>query len=477
MMRLSIPPSRKMLVNIAVVIAVVQCAWAQAAPTGYRTWTSRKGTQITARLVRQTGTQVVLRNESGKEFRVGVNALSPEDIAYLGTLPRKSGAKVVSGTDWPGWRGPSRDGKSTETGLLKSWPPGGPKRLWEKNDIGEGYSGVAVASGSIYVTGAISDQLRVFSYDLDGESRWTITHGPSWTKSHSGTRATPTIDGEVLYLLSGNGKIACYRTRDGREVWTRDMADFGGKPGHWGYAESLLVNGDQLYASPGGRRSMVALDKKTGRTLWESTGNGGSSHYCSPILVNSGSKSMLVNGNGGGLFALNVKDGRLLWSNDFSANNTANVPTPAYADDHVFWANGYGKGGICMKLSAGGSAEEAWRTGDFVCHHGGYVIHEGYIYGNHSGGWTCMELKSGKEMWNEKGVGKGSLCYADGMLYTFGESGGKMGLVSCRSDRFEQKGEFRVDGGGPSWAHPVVAGGRLYLRYAQNLYCYDVKAK
>jgi len=457
-----------------VVLAMITCGpVAQAAPGEYRTWTSRKGTRIKATLVRQSGGQVVLRNEAGKTFRVSGRALSAADTAYLDGLGAAP-TSAASGGDWPYWRGPRRDGKSTETGLLKSWPPEGPRLLWKHNDIGEGYSGVAVAAGSVYITGAVNEQLKLFSYDLGGKARWTVTHDRSWTKSYPGSRATPTVDGDGIYLLGGDGKIACYGTRDGKEVWTREMADFGGRPGGWGYSESLLVSGDRVYASPGGRKSVVALDKTSGRTIWESEGNRGSAHYCSPILIQHGGKSMLVQGNGGGLFAVNAKDGKLLWSTDFSANNTANVPTPAYADDHVVWGTGYGKGAVCMELTSGGSAREAWRTKDLVCHHGGYIIHEGHVYGNHSGGWTCLDLKTGQKKWYERGVGKGSVCYADGMLYTFSEKSGKMGLVSCRPDRFEQHGEFSVAGSGPSWAHPVVAGGRLYLRYAANLYCFDV---
>ncbi|MHC4496534.1 MAG: hypothetical protein ACYSYM_12015, partial [Planctomycetota bacterium] len=166
--------------------------------------------------------------------------------------------------------------------------------------------------------------------------------------------------------------------------------------------------------------------------------------------------------------------------NDWSAKNVANCPDPVYSDGHVFWANGYGKGGICLKLSSAGSkvsAEEAWTTKDMVCHHGGYIVHEGHIYGNHSGGWSCLNLKTGEVKWTEKAVGKGSLCFADGMLYLFGERGGKAALATCSPEGLVVKGNVTVEGSGPSWAHPVVIGGRLYLRYADNLYCFDVKAK
>jgi outer membrane protein assembly factor BamB len=169
----------------------------------------------------------------------------------------------------------------------------------------------------------------------------------------------------------------------------------------------------------------------------------------------------------------------MLWSNPFSANNTANCPTPAFADGYVFWANGYGQGGICLELQVRGervAAAPAWTSREMVCHHGGYVIHEGHIYGNHAESWVCLDLRTGQRKWRERGVGKGSLCYADGMLYLFAEDGGHAALATCSPQGLELRGELTVDGEEKSWAHPVVIGGRLYLRYADNLYCFNVRS-
>jgi outer membrane protein assembly factor BamB len=189
---------------------------------------------------------------------------------------------------------------------------------------------------------------------------------------------------------------------------------------------------------------------------------------------------LIVTGTRAGIACFSLKTGQALWSNDWCTGNTANCPDPAYSDGHVFWANGYRKGGICLKLEASGdkvSADEAWTTDEMVCHHGGYIIHEGYIYGNHNAGWSCLNLKTGERKWHERAVGKGSLCFADGMLYLFSERGGKAALATCSPEGLTVKGNVTVEGSGPSWAHPVVIGGRLYLRYAENLYCFDVKAK
>jgi len=335
-----------------------------------------------------------------------------------------------------------------------------------------------VGSNTIYISGDSEGQLHLFAFDLNGQLKWKAARGPAWTNQHPGARSTPTYDGGRLYIVSGHGKVGCYDAKTGNPVWTKEMKEFGGSPGGWGYAESVLVTRDLAVVSPGNKNAIVALDKLTGATKWLSPGNQGPAHYCSAVVAFHDKTPMIVQGNGGGIFAVHPKDGRVLWQNDFAARNTANCPTPAYADGHVFWANGYGKGAICLKIDTaadGLTATEAWRSNEMDCHHGGFILHEGYIYGNNRGGWACLELKTGKKMWNGQGVGKGSLCFADGMLYTFGENGGQAGLVPAVPDKFEVKGQFRVEGKGPSWAHPVVTGGRLYLRYQDNLYCFDVK--
>jgi len=382
------------------------------------------------------------------------------------------------GGDWPWWRGPNHDGKSPDTGLLRQWPSGGPELLWKVDGLGKGFSNVAVVGDTVYTTGDVNDKLAIFAFDSEGTLKWKTEADDAWTKNHPGSRATPTIDGDRLYLLSGHGQIGCYDAAGGQVKWTRSAGEFGGRPGGWGYAESVLILGDLAIFKPGGAQCIAALDKLTGKTVWTSSGFSAGPEYSSCLPIEYDGRTLLATGTRGGLVCVDAADGSLQWMNDWSANNTANCPTPAYGDGYVFWANGYGKGGICMKLkTAGGKvdADVAWTTGDMVCHHGGYVIQDGYIYGNHSGGYSCLELKTGAVLWNEKAVGKGSLCWADGMLYLFGERGGAAALGTCSTDGLEIRGEVSVAGEGPSWAHPVVIGGRLYLRYDTNLYCFDVK--
>lgn len=389
-----------------------------------------------------------------------------------------AGLGSAAANEWPGWRGPNRDGKSLEKGFLKTWPAGGPKLVWKATGIGAGFSSATVAGGAIFTSGIKDGKLHLIRLDMDGKIKWSKPIEDTFVQSHSGSRSSPTFDNGKLYIVTDQGKVGCYDAATGDEQWTKKFSEFGGKMPSWGFAESVLVAGDMAFVTPGGKNCIVALNKKTGEKVWGSD-QFANAHYSSPILVKFNNTLMIINGTQGGIIAVEARTGKTLWSNNFSAGNTANCPTPAYEDGYVFWANGYGKGGICLKLEAGPggavTATEAWRTRDMDCHHGGYIIKDGFIYGNHGQGWTCLDLKTGEKKWNVPAVAKGSLCYADGMLYLFSEKNGRAGLGPADPSGFSLTGDFTVQGSGPSWAHPVIAGGRLYLRYDDNLYAFDIK--
>jgi len=382
--------------------------------------------------------------------------------------------------EWPGWRGPNRDGKSTDKGLLSQWPETGPKLLWKVEDIGSGYSSVATSKSVVYITGNVQGKLTIFAFDSNGKLKWKTIADSAARRGPKASRATTTIDSGNLYLMSGNGVVGCFDTKTGTKKWSQDVNQFGGKSGGWGYTESVLIYKNLAVVKPGGQNGIVALDKNTGKTVWKSTGFKAGPEYSSCIAFTFEGKELICTGTKSGLVCVDANDGKLIWSNKFSAGNTANCPTPVYADGYVFWSNGYGRGGICMKLKKQNNvvtADEVWKSKDMENHHGGFIIEKGYIYGNHKGGWACLDLKTGKKMWDEKAVGKGSICYADGMLYLFSESKGRAGLATLSPKGLELKGKMEVKGSGRSWAHPVVAGGRLYLRYDKNLYCFDVRQK
>lgn len=479
---------RHVFSGLATFLAVLSLTTVPAAETGRgkkpaaqqaRNWTDATGQhRIRATLLGVEDDKVRLRKSDGSEITVPLERLSELDqkwVAKQATALESQAAASEGGGEWPSFRGPNRDGKSPDTGLLKEWPEGGPKLLWKTDILGEGFASVAVSGGQVYVTGNVGDQFTLFAFNLDGSLNWKVVVGPKANVSYPATRATPTVDGNRLYLLSSGGKVTCHDVKNGKVLWSRDKDEFGGSPGGWGYAESVLIYGNLAIFKPGGAKCVVALNKETGRDVWTSQGLNAGPEYSSCLVFDHDGMPILTTGTNQGIVFLNPKNGALLGKNGFSAGNTANCPTPAYSDGHVFWANGYGKGGVCLKLGRAGALTEAWTTHDMVCHHGGYVIHEGHIYGNHDDGWACLELATGKKTYFEKAVGKGSVCWADGMLYLFSENHGQAALATCSPDGLQIKGKVKVDGDGPSWAHPVVIGGRLYLRYDKNLYCYDVK--
>jgi outer membrane protein assembly factor BamB len=450
-------------------------AAAKPAAQQLRTWTDNSGVhKIRAALVSIDEGQVQLKKGDGTVITVPVDRLSEADQQWLAKHAAAAGGAAAE-ADWPGFRGRNRDGRSPDKGLLKQWPADGPKLLWKAGNTGSGFSGPAVAGATVYITGDVGGKLVLTAFDMDGKPKWHVDHGPDYSADHPGARATVTIDGGNLYLLSGVGALGCYDAEGGRRKWVKSAQEFGGQPGHWGYAESVLICEKLAIFKPGGRNCIVALDKNSGRLVWTSQGIAAGPEYSSCLAFSDHNAAMIATGTREGIVCVSPRNGALLWGNRFAAGNTANCPTPVYSDGYVFWANGYHKGGICMQLGPGGRASEAWTTLDMDCQHGGYIIDRGYIYGNNGSGWACLDLKTGAKKWSAKGVGKGSLCWADDMLYLFSEKDGHAALATCSPEGLEIKGRVKVEGEGPSWAHPVVIGGRLYLRYDNNLYCFDVK--
>jgi outer membrane protein assembly factor BamB len=462
--------------------------------TEVRTWTDASGQfTVEAAMLKVADGAVHLQKADGQVTKVPLGKLSKDDQKFVrdelakrkktgrtGRSDRSSSGRAThtaGGENWPGWLGPNRDGKSPDTGLLKQWPEGGPPLLWKASGIGRGYSSVTVVDGLVYISGMIGDNEVLTALDMEGQQKWQVENGPAHTQDYPGTRSSATYDSGNLYLLSGNGRLGCFDAATGKSQWAHELSEYGGEVPGWAYAESVLMYKDLAIVTPGGEHCIVALDKKTGRQVWGSQFRAGA-QYGSCIAVNYQGAEMIIAGTAEGIIGVDAGDGHLLWGNPFSAQNTANCPTPAYADGYVVWANGYGKGGICLRLNVRGknvTATEAWTTNDMVCHHGGYIIHEGHIYGNHAEGWVCLDLRTGERKWRERGVGKGSLCYADGMLYLFAEEGGHAALATCSPRGLELRGDVTVEGQEMSWAHPVVIGGRLYLRFEDNLYCFNVR--
>lgn len=396
----------------------------------------------------------------------------------------------AAGPAWPSWRGPNRDGISTETNLLKEWPTDGPQLLWQAKGLGKGYSSVAIDDGRIYTVGSRKGGTSLMALNLkDGTEIWSTEVGSG------NPNCTPTVDGDLVYALGRSGDLLCARTDDGSVVWRKNFGqDFGGKMmSGWGYSESPLVDGDRLICTPGAKDAMlVALNKTTGELIWKSAmpedvGNKGKdgAAYSSVVISNGAGVKQYVQLVGRGLIGVRADDGKTLWTYNYVANGTANIPTPLVKGDYIFASTGYNTGCALVQLSKSGDGVDAKEV-YFVPgktlqnHHGGMILLGDYVYfGNkHNNGFpVCLELLTGKVVWEGgRGAGSGSaaIAYADGHLY-FRYQDGVMALIEATPDQYNLKGKFKLASVlGKSWPHPVVCDGKLYLRDQDVLMCYDI---
>ena len=401
------------------------------------------------------------------------------------------GAGVVTGArpapsavaDWPQWQGPDRTGLSKETGLMKEWPSSGPAVVWSAQNLGQGYGSTAVAGDRVFLQGMVGGNSTVFALNrADGKGVWSKALGRAESNDQGpGPRGTPTVDGDRLYVLTENGDLACLKT-DGTAVWQRNiLKEFGGRQLRWLISESPLVDGAHVIVSPGGSGAgMVKLDKMTGKTVWTSKDLSDPAGYSSPIVADVGGVRTYLTFTAGAGVGVRASDGKLMFRYTNAANNVANIATPVFSDNKVFFTSAYDTGGGLVDLTAQNGevkAKEIYFTRNMKNHHGGVVLVNGYLYGFNDSILTCLEFATGKQMWRDRSVGKGAVTYADGNLYVQAENN-VVGLAEASPTGYKEKGRFQIaDKGLPSWAHPVVSGGRLYVRNQDTLTAYDIKAK
>jgi len=403
---------------------------------------------------------------------------------------------AASPSDWPQWRGPQRNGISQESGLLKQWPAEGPKLLWQVNDIGDGYSTPAVVGTRIYLMsnrGMENEFVQALSTP-DGKPIWTTRVGNVGNPSdflYAKARSTPTVDGDFIYALSSDGDLACLETGSGKIRWQKSIKqEFGGKPGVWAYAESPLVDGDVVVVTPGGAQAtIVALNKKTGAVIWKSAVPGGDpAGYASAIVVQAAGRKQYVQFLSKGIVGVDAKTGQFLWRYAEVAKGMAQMVTPVARDGYVYGAaNSIGGGLVRLRSDRGGvAAEKVYFERDLPNSIGGSVLVGDYLYGTAETGLVAVEFTTGKVKWQAESIGRGSVAYADGLLYLHGQNG-DVALVEATPEAYREKGRFTPPAQpthkrlGPfpekSWAYPVIANGRLYIRELGTLWAYDIKAR
>jgi len=385
---------------------------------------------------------------------------------------------AAQNSTWFQWRGPNRDGKSTETGLLKDWPAEGPARIWRATGVGIGYSSFSAADGKLFTLGARGPIEFVIALDeATGAKVWETANGSLFSNDRGdGPRGTPTVDGDRLYVFGGSGDLSCLAIDTGTVIWKKNvLKDFKGASPHWGLSESPLVLEDRVLVNAGGpNASIVAFNKVTGDVIWKSESDPAG--YSSGVLARVGAVTQAVFMTERRALGVDVRNGTLLWSYDGANNRTANIATPVVNGNRVFVSSAYGTGGALLELSSTG-AKEVYFTRDMMNHHASAVLVGDHLYGFSNSILTAMSFGDGKVAWQNRSVGKGSAIYADGRLYLYSENG-VVGLAEANPSGYVEHGRFRISAGQlPTWSHPLITNGKLIIRDQGTVYAYDVKAK
>ncbi len=385
------------------------------------------------------------------------------------------------------WRGPNRDGIYPETGLLKQWPTEGPKMLWSFDGLGTGMGSVAISKEKLYVTG-IPDTLTsegfLFSFDTGGKLLWKKSYGKDWTGIFPGARSTPTIVDDLLYLESGNGNVQCLKTETGEKVWSVDFfKDLQCDSVQFGFSESLLIDGDKVFCTPGGKISnVVALNRFTGKKIWSVPAFGEQATYTSPILINHNGHRILVTMTASSILGLDADTGEMYWRIHQFQDNKIHANTPAHFDGKILVSSASRKdssGLVLLQLSPDGKkADIVWRNKEFINLMEGFILRDGFLYGPGylQPKWFCIDLKTGLTKYIAKELGGGPVIYADGLFYCYAEKDGIMALAEGTPHKFTIISKFNVPmGTAQHWAHPVIDGQKLYLRHNEALMVYDLK--
>ncbi len=403
-------------------------------------------------------------------------------------------ADVPKDATWPQFRGPARDNISKEIGLLKEWPKEGPPLAWKAKGIGDAHASVSIADGRIFTSGA-DDNGEIAAFALsekDGKPIWKAKvgglGGNGDDQGGKGSRSTPTVDGDMVYVLGPVGDVVALGAADGKPAWHVNLKkDFGGGMPYWGYSDSLLIEGDNVLCIPGGKQGTVlALNKKTGKQAWRTTDFKDDAHYTSLIPAEIGGVHQDVILTPSNVAGIDPKDGKVLWKVE-RKGQTAVCPSPVVHDNYVYVTSGYSVGCDLFKINNDGgkfSVEPIYThktNRNMVNHHGGVIYLDGCIYGYHDRkGWVCQDFMTGETKWaDKKSVGKGTISYADGHFYIRDEGSGAIALIEATPTAYKEISHFTPPdlSHKPYWPHMVIANGKLYVRDMDTLLCYDIKAK
>jgi outer membrane protein assembly factor BamB len=397
-------------------------------------------------------------------------------------------ATVAAAYDWPQWLGPDRDGLTKETGILQEWPEGGPKQVWLSHDAGLGYSGPAIVDGKLYLLGSREGTEQLIAFDAaTGDELWATDIGKEYENDWgNGPRNTPTVDGDRIYALGAQGNLICVEIASGKEVWRVAMQDFGGKIPQWGYAESPLVDEDRVVVTPGSNQgAIVALEKSTGKLLWQTTDLTPVAHYSSIVIGEPHGEKQYIQLLENQLVGVEPATGKVLWSVGWPGR-IAVIPTPIVDGNRVYATMGYGVGCMMVEIADDNTATKVYENKEMKNKHGGVVLLDGKLYGHSDGtGWVCQDFATGEQVWRERrALEMGAIGYADGRFVCLGEDTGEVVLIEASPEGWKEHGRFKLDPQtelrkpqGKIWVHPVIVNGKLYLRDQELLFCFDLSAE
>ncbi len=384
------------------------------------------------------------------------------------------------------WCGTSRDGIYNEKNLLKSWPTNGPGLLWFSEIIGDGYGSPSIAKDMLFINGEMDSISHVFAFDLNGKLLWKTPNGKEFTgngfsNKFPGSRSTPTIIGDLVYACSGNGRIACFEKKSGKEKWATDMlADLNGIMPKFGYSESLLVDEKNVYCFPGGvNTNVAAMDRFTGKTIWTSKALSDTASYTSPMLIKLPLRNILVTFSNYYLMGFDANTGELLWNEkQENVTNKQQCNTPIFDKGFIYYVAGDGNGAVKLELAADGkSIKQIWRNDNVENNFNGFVkINNSIISSDRSQKLKCLDANTGAVTDTLK-VGRGALISADNMLYCYSDNG-DVNLIKLTGTKMEVISKFKCDKGTKEhFAHPVINDGVLYIRHGKVLMAYNIKEK
>ena len=380
------------------------------------------------------------------------------------------------------WRGKDGTGVYPDKNLLKEWPEEGPKELHKWTNLGKGFSSPVFANGRIYITGMKDTLATLMELSMDGKLLREMSFGPDWYNNFEGARSTPTVVGNMVYALSSKGMLVCVDLNDFKITWQKNLfKDFDGRNIKWGITETLLIDGDVLYCSPGGaKHNVIALNRKTGDLIWSCPGKGNISAYCSPVLIEVKGRKFLITMMQNNILSIDAKTGKLVWSYEKKNKYSVHPNTPYFLNNELYCFSGYGSGGFKLRLSDDGtSVTKVWDNLSLDNQMGGVVVIDGHIFGSgqKNRSWKCLDWKTGEQKWESTEIGKGVIIAADDMLYLYSDKG-DLALVEANPKAFVLKGKIKIEFGEAfHWAHPVIHKGILYVRHGNEMVAYDITKK